>query len=538
MSEIHTNQKVCARNIISAFEKESYNHVLLLAQMQMGKSGTYWFVIFNMLFGNSEIKHILIISGNRETELYKQVDKDKNEYIEWYLNQKYILKSCSKTQIETMRKIIKKRIRIIWGSCLGKSNYSIQSNTLIVWDESHFAQSINNKPFDFFKKNEILYIADGSDCENKRNILLLTVSATPFSELVLNIDKTTCKTVKLEPGENYYGINHYRTNNVIKPAFIICEDTKENLKNILRKYKNDNKYAIIRVNNKYSMKIVKSICYELDIIYKVYNSKIKEILIEQLSIVPDKLTVVVISGMLRMGKVVPKGNICMVFESSTKNNSRKADTGLQGLLGRMCGYTPIIGGFNVTIYIEESLIFQVDEYIKNYNTKDGPITTKAMNVYLSVPIKRQPYLYNILQLPIEDCDEYITEKGSIKTTAVIEWLDKNIDEIKLNDSDIMCQLKNLVNSGDIIYHSKNTDKLSNNVFRNLVENISSSNKDIMYRLLEKTEIYLIKYSSIKKSQIWLIFKDNEELDLIEQEDIGSYTGDIYISNKCIFKNLK
>ena len=162
----------------------------------MGKSGTYWYVILKMLFGNYNIKNVLIISGNREKELFEQVKEDKKKYTEWFLNQKSIRDSCSKEKIELMRKVINSRIKIMWGGDLKRVD-SISDNTLIVWDESHFAQSRENKPFEFFEKNGLSSILDGSEENNQRNISLLTVSATPFSELVLNDDKTSCKTCLL-----------------------------------------------------------------------------------------------------------------------------------------------------------------------------------------------------------------------------------------------------------------------------------------------------------------------------------------------------
>ena len=538
MTSIHTNQKTCGRSIIDAFTIQAFYHVLLLAQMQMGKSGTYWYVILKMLFGNYNIKNVLIISGNREKELFEQVKEDKKKYTEWFLNQRSIRESCSKEKIELMRKVINSRIKIVWGGDLKRVD-SISDNTLIVWDESHFAQSRENKPFEFFEKNGLSSILDGSEENNERNISLLTVSATPFSELVLNDNKTSCKTIRLEPDTNYYGIEHYRKKDVIKSSFSISLDTRDMLKNVFVNHKNEQKYIIVRVSdNKEQLNIVQSICTELNILCKQYNSKKKEIEIEELNDMPEKLTIIVISGMLRMGKVLPKDHISVVFESSTKNNSRKVDTGFQGLLGRMCGYTSREGGFDVTIYIEENLIQEVDEYIETYKTDAGPVTGKAMNVRAEPPFKRQPNLYNVLPISIDEEGEFLTAKGNIYSNKLTNWLKQNVHKIGCDEA-TKVTLLNLINSTETKYVRKNADKTSNSVFKHMIDNVNFEyNKEIAYKTIEKTELCLVSYPSFEKQPLWLIFRDDENLPGVEQEKIGNYTEGLYVLNRCVFKNIE
>ena len=59
--------------------------------------------------------------------------------------------------------------------------------------------------------------------------------------------------------------------------------------------------------------------------------------LEFMKIQPSKTTLVHICGKFRMGQVVPKQYIAMVYEQSKHPN---ADTILQGLLGRM-GYKQV-----------------------------------------------------------------------------------------------------------------------------------------------------------------------------------------------------
>ena len=82
-------------------------------------------------------------------------------------------------------------------------------------------------------------------------------------------------------------------------------------------------------NTKDATRLVESVCEKLDIVCHQMNSKISTISIDDLEEKPSKPTVVVLSGMLRMGKVVPKDHIAMVFEAKPAKSNRHTDTGLR-----------------------------------------------------------------------------------------------------------------------------------------------------------------------------------------------------------------
>ena len=184
---VYPNQKQYGDIILYNLYTRNCASVLLLAQMQMGKSGTYWFTLLSALY-TSRVKHVYIISGNRERELKKQVIADKKKYLDWFatcLQEKHTPNDVLVHIADFSRRIV-----ILWGSQLGTSKATppvVPDSTLIIWDESHYAQSVNNAPHQFFKQNDLLGLLNKSDASqsDERNIKLLTVSATPFSELLV-----------------------------------------------------------------------------------------------------------------------------------------------------------------------------------------------------------------------------------------------------------------------------------------------------------------------------------------------------------------
>ena len=235
MANVHENQMICGDSIMKAFNEENIYHILLLAHMQMGKSGTYWYVILNTLFDKSNgIENVIIISGNREIELHQQVHDDKAAYRKWFLNLPETIDAYSKEELKKMKVKSKKNIQILWGSQLLSTNYAVPNNTLIVWDEAHYAQSENNTPDKFFKLNNLDTLINGTVSHDEikaRNIKILNVSATPFSELVATYENNHLhKVVKLEPGTNYYGMEYYFNNHHIHSSFIISDENIDLLK--------------------------------------------------------------------------------------------------------------------------------------------------------------------------------------------------------------------------------------------------------------------------------------------------------------------
>jgi len=564
MATVHTNQKVCGDEILAAYETNTIFHVLLLSQMQMGKSGTYWYVIFTALFNTNLVDNVIVMSGNREKDLYNQVKEDKDAYTDWFFKQDNVKKTLSDYEIKNMKEKVKTNVKIIWGANLsGKRNPCelVKNNTLIVWDESHYAQSERNSPDLFFKNNGLSHLIDGTislDEIKLRNIRLLNVSATPFSELIMNAEKnkmsTYHKVIRLIPQNTYCGIQKYMERGLIHSSVIINTDNKELIKDTVTLYKNPEnpKYMIVRVNNnKGALKVMKEICKELNIVCKRYNSKIVEIDLEDMNDKPMFDTMIVISGMLRMGKVVPKEHISMVYESTTKKSVRKIDTGLQGLLGRVCGYSQLKNGFDINIYVEENLIVSMREYIVNYDCETGPKNTNSMNVFGTCKKNKKKHPNTICRLPDADnINEFLTGNGNIQKDKVVNWLRYDFKELNEKFSESFVKLLNENVSSSIC--RKNLSKKTNSAFLHLVTKWNENSTDICYGIVLPNVFYIANDGV----RMYVIHNDENVKDEAAADEAAAEAADeaaaeaadeaaaeaqinsSNVRNKCVFKNCK
>lgn len=499
--------------------------------MQMGKSGTYWYVILNTLFDKSNgIENVIIISGNREIELHQQVHDDKAAYRKWFLNLPETTNAYSKEELKKMKVKSKKNIQILWGSQLqSMNNNMIPNNTLVVWDEAHYAQSENNTPDKFFKSNNLDTLINGTvslDEIKARNIKILNVSATPFSELVVNHENNPLhKVVKLEPGTNYFGMEYYTNNKYIHPSFVIFDENIDLLKKTLLKHNNaeDPKYILIRVTEKTKYSLIRAVCNDLQYDCKFYNSVQKDIELDVLQTKPSVSTVIVINGMLRMGKVIHKNNISMVFEESTKKEQRKIDTGFQGLLGRVCGYNPSGIGFNIHIYVENSVKENVEEYLNNYNSEHGPYCSKAMNTRNGVPDFKTKKTFTLYEIPYEN--GMVTKKFNICKPFVKNWLNNNMLSMKLSDAHEKMLENSLTNDEHLI--AKNVNMKSNKGFYNMIY----ENTDYTYRDISDNVYILNDFD-----KLWLLIYNNTLED--DVHDDKCTFEDIYVLDKCVFKSTQ
>ena len=94
--------------------------------------------------------------------------------------------------------------------------------------------------------------------------------------------------------------------------------------------------------------------------------------LDELENAPDEPTIIFIKDKCRMGKEVPKQHIVFCIETAISSN---ADTILQGLLGRMCGYLI----HDIDIYIYQDIIKEIETYIR-FCEGGSIIPSKAMNI--------------------------------------------------------------------------------------------------------------------------------------------------------------
>jgi hypothetical protein len=488
---IYDNQKTCGKNILEMFNSNN-PVVLLLAQMQMGKSGTYWYVIREALKVKL-VDKVLLISGNREKDLRQQINNDLISYTQ-------------------DNQCLRNKITVLWGSALyskQKPIVDVHSNTLIVWDEAHYAQSTSNGPYKFFQHNKLDGMLNGSmklDDILQKRVFLLTVSATPFSELYAN-HISHCKyhkVIHLTPDNSYYGVDYYIKTGRLKESFVINDNTTPRLENVLSNHNNinDPKYILIRVcrtTKQYaeSSSLIVGLCKKLNMKCHVMNSVCRTITISDLNVKPRKPTVVIVSGMLRMGKVVPKEHIAMVFEEKTVKNTRLIDTGLQGLLGRMCGYSNS-SGFNIDVYVEPKIIQTIYEYSKSYNSVEGPIINPATNLKKSITKSKSKIV----------CYELADPKCSTKK-SLMNQIHTQYPELLKYNMRMMNLLKNC--NSNILEQLENCTEL---------------------RLrIEPDKCYVCKLFSGEYKKVWLLIRDIEQISTQEPNEID------ILRDLCVFKPI-
>ena len=421
MCTFHQNQIDTSDEIIRLITLGQCFCMILLAQMQSGKTGTYLRTAFRTI----ELDYhdqVIIISGSRDKKLRDQANKDLEREIESYCNTDEIEDEVKKViamsekfrtfpdvilEIQNMNtKIVAKKelkeklksnISVAFGQDLKKIE-SVKDNTLIIHDESHAAQSKNNKPYeDFYKKHNIERSLYGDMSQiSDRNIHILNVSATPMSELVSNekvkmnlydddedkylqeheVSLDEKEIIFANAGDGYRGVNYFLENGkIFFEAESIKVGSSEHIEKVLTEKKDTiykDKYCIVRTHTANEL-MMESIADKCGYDYVSILGKDSIDAFKILETAPTHNTIIHISGRCRMGQVLCKTHIGMVYEQA---NDPKTDTILQGLLGRMCGYV----GDKVTdykqdsempeIYISKKAKSDILKYAKSWKDKD------------------------------------------------------------------------------------------------------------------------------------------------------------------------
>lgn len=369
---IQPNQKKTIDEILETIRRGLTFVMLLLAQMQSGKTGTYLGIAIDSICNDDvDVDEVIIISGLTDKLLKQQLKQNLDEAIR---------KHCEITNNLKIYLKLTEKIKIYWSQDL-KKVLEIKDKTLIIHEESHAAQSKENRPFKFYEKYGL---SDGLHMNTselqKRNIRFLNVSATPFSELACNDGRSV---FMLQPGEDYRGIgNLLDTDKINFTAKPIKDTSHAHIRSTLTKPKYNGKYCIVRSQRaEKDRELMESIANCTGCIYHpIFGGK--QDISNQLDFLkegPKQKTLVHICGKLRVGQVLPKDHIGMVYEQS---KSAKIDTILQGLLGRVCGYYTDKQTVP-DVYVSESVKDEVRSYASGWGKCDYTNfgVTRAMNLF-------------------------------------------------------------------------------------------------------------------------------------------------------------
>ena len=424
MPVFHENQIRTAEQIIHDFPENRFS--VLLAQMQSGKTGTYLYVALECV-KRELVDRVVILCGSSDTSLRAQLNQDLDVARETYLQE-------TDPDGNLPRRLTDKfaDINVFFSQDL-KDIREITERTLIIHDESHMAQSKNNVPYKRFYNENGLSGALLGDFRAiaEKDIYILGISATPFSEIVSNkkveMDTWTAEErgiiqqegielgVKrfhfMTPGADYIGVTDLLRCGAIQfTADPIASDGCERIGEILRegKAKYDKKYLVIRTHcAEKDADVMRTLASSNGYDYRSVFGQAKQGQaqgqgtkpkqakqgqaqsqvkakdaqgLEFMEEAPFRGCVIHICGRFRMGQVVPKQHIAMVYEQSKKPN---ADTILQGLVGRMCGYRAGGAHTDVDIFVSPMAEALIEKYAKAWSTGDMDVlseVTKALNL--------------------------------------------------------------------------------------------------------------------------------------------------------------
>jgi hypothetical protein len=406
-TDFSNEQIEAGKKIINCFieDPNGIRWVVLLAQMQSGKTDTFLFVCCELI-RIGKVENAVIFSGNSETDLKCQlITKVQGQDSEFY--NKYSLYLEDNEQLNTRQRQpiiekIKQNISVIWGSELNKTNKIEYSKTLFVWEEAHYAQTVNQCPDKFLDKIGISANGDKIVLQEKENYVL-SVSATPFSEYSDYYHFGQCKKIiYMRPGAGYNSVQTILESGRLKSF----SNIETGLLTALSTPYDSTKYAIVRITNK-NENTIKEIIRQFpswkQVIYdSLGDSKTRDIGIEtwkQMNNVPEQNTVILLRGKCRMGKNLEKKHIAFVMETVKSANT---DTILQGLLGRVCGYSE--GSDKIDVYLHNKIIKsnEIERYISLVNG-ESIIPSKATNIakttiyktkYPIIPFKVQNMVYD------------------------------------------------------------------------------------------------------------------------------------------------
>ena len=390
-NKLHDNQLKTGNKILSNMLNDKH-WVVLLAYPQSGKTVVFCFVACEML-RQKKVKKVVMMCGCADNELKAQLNKTLNAFItnyRRYLEANYEMSGIESEQLVAM---IRENIEILWSHQLKKNNGTGNvRDTLFIWDESHTAQDVRNLPHKYLKSHGITADGNVENLNGERNNYMLSVSATPMSELCDLVHETQTKElVIMESGSGYIGpMDFIQANSIIQ---FDPRKTNETILQAMREHGTTRpKYCIIRLIGE---KVYTTVQYltrhgpacgwnkihifdseTRNAAIRTNSNEMKSM--DDLANAPTENTVIIIRGMCRMGKRVPKDHIAFVMETSVRSNT---DTVVQGLMGRMFGYD---SNTNIKIYISKynsiEEIERYDEMLKSIDNTVRVVPKKAKNL--------------------------------------------------------------------------------------------------------------------------------------------------------------
>lgn len=363
---LYDSQINTAKNVVANLARTSTrrNHVILAAKMQSGKTGVCNAVV--NIISQTELQRYLavdkymFITGMNDCGLKSQTLKRVEEQVIGANKDNIYSGLRSKKNLSVNHYFVLKN------SDLLKYEGDI-NNTVIFIDEAHYGSGDKNILSKFLYQHGI----DWKDTNDliKRNIYIISVSATPFDEIVSDT-KEVKSIVELKPSKEYVGVSEYLYNGQVMDAE--KDDIEE--EGVIFDYINDahqrmvdngeagiiiirtRKFNVIEADPyiKKDFDIYEMYSSGSNIEYETFNEMAKDLIdkneynkkvstmksssaiIGGMPKMYVKPLLVLIKGAFRAGITLDsriKDYVYMIYDFSLK-----ADTTAQALLGRLCGY--------------------------------------------------------------------------------------------------------------------------------------------------------------------------------------------------------
>ena len=373
------------------------NHVVLAAKMQSGKTGVCNAVV-NIISQTDihldlGVDKYMFITGMNDCGLKEQTLSRVEEQVIGATKENIYSGLRSKKYKSP------KHYYVMKNSDLLKYEGDI-NNSIIFIDEAHYGSNDKNILSKFLYKQGI----DWKDTNEliKRNIYIVSVSATPFDEIVSDT-KEVKNIIELKPTKSYVGVSEF-----LKKGLIIDaekDDIEEDgnifdyINDAHQRMHNNGEAGIIIIRTR-KFNVIKSDPYIMknfdihemyssgsNIEYNVFNDIVKSIIdrneynkkiatMKKSSAVAGpmpkmyvKPLIVLIKGAFRAGITLDsrlKDYIYMIYDYSAK-----ADTTAQALLGRLCGYRNKKSNItNTYMYINKKFADMYSNWENDFQNRD------------------------------------------------------------------------------------------------------------------------------------------------------------------------
>lgn len=355
-----------AKSIVESLVKQTTrrNHVILAAKMQSGKTGvcnaTVNIISQTPIQRYLGIDKFMFITGMNDCGLKAQTLKRVEEQVIGANKDNIYSGLRSKKNLSPNHYFVMKN------SDLLKYEGDID-NSIIFIDEAHYGSNDKNILSKFLYQNKINW-KDTNDLI-KRNIYIVSVSATPFDEIVSDT-KEVKNIIELKPSKEYVGVTELLDNGQIFEAEKddIEEDGQifEYIGDAYQRMHDDGVAGVVIIRTRH-FEVIKSDSFVSNVFdihemyssgsnieYDKFNEMAKELIAKnEYNKRADKIKassaisggvprmyvkpiLVLIKGAFRAGITLDaklKDYIYMLYDYSLK-----ADTTAQALLGRLCGY--------------------------------------------------------------------------------------------------------------------------------------------------------------------------------------------------------